>query len=450
MKQKLFFILSIFFLGKLLAQNTEVWTLNKCITYAKDNNISVQQLQLNSLSNKYSITQSWAELFPSVNASAGHTFNYGLSFDNNSGILQDNGYQNSFYAVQARWTIFNGLSNYYKIMATKHEYNASLYDWEQAINDVQLNIASTYLQVLFAQERLEIIKQQLDASKVQVDRNYLLYTEGAITKGDYLLSKSQQSTLELNKVNAENVLMQAKLSLIQSLNLQQDDIQIEKPDLSKIKITEMSESENITSIYEKSLTFLPMIKSKEESILAFRKRLSMARGAYYPSLSLNATFSTSFSELRKVNPFDPNSPTIDYGEQLRQNNARQFSFSLQIPIFNGLSVRTNVKQVKIQLKNAELNLQNEKFKLKNTIQKAFIDAKAAYNTYNANLMNLEALEEAYNYAKDKYEVRAINNVEYNDAANRYFNAKTELLIAQYDYILKTKVLDFYKGNKIEF
>jgi outer membrane protein len=121
-----------------------------------------------------------------------------------------------------------------------------------------------------------------------------------------------------------------------------------------------------------------------------------------------------------------------------------------VPIFNGLNVRTNVKLSKIQWMNAKLDLENEEYKLKNTIQKAYTDARAAFKTYTANKLNLEALEETYTYAKDKFDVGVITSVEFNDAANKYFNAKTELLLAEYDYILKTKVLDFYQGKKLEF
>jgi outer membrane protein len=154
--------------------------------------------------------------------------------------------------------------------------------------------------------------------------------------------------------------------------------------------------------------------------------------------------------LLKQNPFDPNSPIVPFFDQLERNNAQQFSFGMNIPLFNGLQIRTAVKQSKIAYKNAELDLMNEKFLLKNTIQKSYADAKAAFKTYQANQQGLASFKENFEYAKQRFEANLINSVDYNDAATRYFNARTESLIALYDYIFKSKVLDFYKGKKLEF
>ncbi len=430
--------------------DNEIWTLTECLDYAKENNISIKQLELNIQSSKAQTTQAWAQLAPTANGSASHTWSYGLSFDNNSGILQNQQYQNSFYAAQFNWVLFNGLSNYYSIMSQQWQQKASTYNFEQAINDVQLNIAQLFLQLLFAQERLEIILQQVAAMQQQVDRSQLLYEVGTITKGDFLLAQSSLATQQVNLANGENAVAGSKLSLIQALNLNKLDIKIEKPDFSKIKIEDFKEESSLEDIFQYAMENTPIIKSKVATVWQFKRSLTSARGSYYPSLSFGATLSTTFSELRKdyTDPFNP--VDIPYGTQLQQNFGQQLSFRVTVPIFNGLNVRTNVKLAKIQWLNSKLDLENEQYKLKNTIQKAYTDAKAAFKTYTANKLNLEALEETYTYAQDKYNVGVITSVEFNDAANKYFNAKTELLLAQYDYILKTKVLDFYQGKKLEF
>lgn len=250
--------------------------------------------------------------------------------------------------------------------------------------------------------------------------------------------------------NGENAVASAKLSLMQALNLNEVDIKIEKPDFSKIKIEEFDDKDPLEAIFTYAMDNTPVIKSKSATVWRYKRNLTSVRGAYYPSISFSGTFSTTFSQLRKEDPFDPTSATIPYSTQIQQNFGQQLSFRLTVPIFNGLTSRTNVKLANIQWLNSQLDLENEKYKLKNTIQKAYTDAKAAYKTYTANQLNLAALEESYAYAQDKFSVGAITTIEFNDAANKFFNAKTELLIAQYDYILKTKVLDFYKGKKLEF
>jgi len=444
------FIFLFAFGANSFAQKDTSWTLNGCLQYAKENNITVRQLELNIQTSKAQTTQAWANLAPTANGSAQHTWNYGLSFDNNSGILQNQSYQTSFYAAQFNWVLFNGFTNYYTIMANQYAQEASKWNFEQAINDVQLNIAQLFLQVLFAEERLEIIKQQVDALQQQVDRSQLLYEVGTITKGDYLMAQSSLATQQVNLANGENLVASSKLSLIQALNLNQLDISIIKPDFSNVNITEFKDEINLQGVFDYAMENTPVIKSKKASVWQFKRNLTAVRGNYYPSISFGATLSTAFSELRKdyTNPFNP--IDIPYGTQLQQNFGQQLSFRLNVPIFNGLQVRTNVKIAKIQWMNSQLDLENEQNKLRSTIQKAYTDARAAYRTYTANRLNLEALEETYLYAKDKFDVGVITSVEFNDAANKYFNARTELLLAQYDYILKTKVLDFYQGKKLEF
>lgn len=430
----------------------EVWTLKRCLEYARENNITVRQVQLNSMNAKYDLIQSRADLFPTLNASAGHNFYFGLSFDPTSLKLQDQRYQSSSFGASSRFIIFNGLSNYYQVMANSYTYKAAQQDFQQAVDDVSLNIIQLYMQVLFAQERLEIVKQQVDVLSQQVERTGMLYDAGVVTRGDFLSIQSQLATQEVTQVNGENSLATAKLNLIQALNLpgMSMDIIIEKPDLSQFEVKEMDPTLTAENVFNTAITIRPNIKGKEYRLLGAKRTLAVIRGGYYPSLAFTASISTAFSELRKANPIDPLSPTIPFFDQLQQNNSQQLSFGLTVPIFNGLQTRMAVQKSKISVKQAEFDLLNEQLTLRNTIQQAYTDARAAYKVYISNTKNLEALEESFNYAKEKFEAKVINAVEFNDASTRYFNARTELLIAQYDYIFKTKVLDFYRGETLEF
>lgn len=432
------------------AQQAQVWSLQKCIEHAREHNITVKKVQLSMESAKLNVTQSWAALAPTLNGSFAETFNFGLRFDPTTGLLNDQRFTTTSIAASSQFIVFNGLANYYTISQNKNNYKAAQYDFQQALDDISLNIANLYMQVLFAQERLEIVRQQVDLLKQQANRTKQLYEAGAVTQGALLSIEAQLATQELNLVNGENALTAAKLALIQALALDEFDIQIEKPDFSKIPIEEFNESENAQSIYALAINTRPNILSREFRMKSARNGLAVARGSYYPQFAINTSVSTIFSGLLKQNPFDPNSPVVPFFEQLKRNNSQQISLGLNFPIFNGLQIRTAVQQAKLQYKNAELDLQAEQLTLKNTIQKAYADARAAFKSYEANKKNLQALEENYTYAKQRFEANVINSVDYNDAATRYFNARTELLIAQYDYIFKTKVLDFYKGKKIEF
>lgn len=444
------FLLAVLLVPFGWAQQTEVWTLKRCLEYARENNITIQQVQLNGLNNKYALTQSRASLFPTVNGSLSHSFSFGLSFDPTSFQQKTQQYQTTSGVLSSRFIIFNGLSNYYDIMANSLLYKASSLDYQQAIDDVSLNIIQLYMQVLFAQERLEIVRQQVDILRQQVERSTILFDAGAITKSTLLGIQSQLATQEVTLVNGENAVAQTTLALAQALNLPNTNIQVEKPDFSSVQVQPVGDGITAEMIYNTAITLRPNVKSSELKFLASKRQLASIRGGYYPTLAFTATISTAFSELRKQNPLDPNSPTIPFFDQLQQNNSQQLSFGMTIPIFNGLTTRMAVQRAKVSVKLAELDWQNQQMRLRNTIQQSYADAKAAYKTYMANLTSLESLREAYDYATERYNAGVINSVDYNDAATRFFNARTELLIAQYDYIFKTKVLDFYRGEPLGF
>ena len=443
-------VVAFIFFPLLVKAQGDVWSLKKCIEYAHEKNITIQKFKLNVESNKATLTQSWASLFPTLNGSMAESFNFGLRFDPTTGLLNDQRFNTTAISASSQFIIFNGLANYHSIGQSQSNLKAAQYDFQQARDDISINIANVYMQVLFAEERLEIVKQQVDVLDQQVKRSRQLFEAGIITKGALMSIEAQLSTQQLTKVNGENALASVKLSLIQLLQLDGFEIQIEKPDFSAVEPEILNESESVQMIYNSALLNRPNILSREWRMKSAKQGLAIARGSYYPQILLNTSVSTIYSGLLKQNPFDPNSPVVPFFDQLERNNAQQFSFGMNIPLFNGLQIRTAVKQSKIAYKNAELDLMNEKFLLKNTIQKSYADAKAAFKTYQANQQGLASFKENFEYAKQRFEANLINSVDYNDAATRYFNARTESLIALYDYIFKSKVLDFYKGKKLEF
>lgn len=432
------------------SQTNSVWTVQNCVDYALENNISIKQIQNNAQISKYRLIASKADLAPTLNGSIGHTSSWGLQFDPSSLVLQNAYYQTANASASSRFIIFNGLANYYTISQNKFTHQADLLDFEQAKDDITLNIIQMYFQVLFAQERIKVLEEQIKTLQIQEERSSILYQAGSITKSDYLSIKSQLATQQVTLINGQNAAIEAMLQLTQSLNLETTHIQIAPIDFDKLIVEEMGNDVNPDQIIQFAFNNRPVIKASEKRIESAKRGLFASRGLYFPSIVMNASVGTIYSGNRKVNPLDPNSPIVAFGEQLKQNNSQQLSFGMNIPVFNGLQTRMQVQQAKITLLNAELNLQSEKLKLRNTIQKVYTDAKAAYNVYSANKISLESLEEAYQYAVEKYQVNAINAFEFNDAATKYFNAKTESLIATFDYVFKKKVLDFYNGKNIRF
>lgn len=444
-------IISILLINNtLIAQNAKEWTIQNCVDYALENNISIKQIQNNALISKYRLIASKADLAPTLNGNVSHTSSWGLQFDPSTLVLQNSYYQTANISASSRFIIFNGLANYYTISQNKFAHQADLLDFEQAKDDITLNIIQLYFQVLFAQERIKVLEEQIKTLEIQEERSRILNEAGSITKSEYLSIKSQLATQQVTLINGRNAFNDAMLQLTQALNLETTSIQIAPIDFEKLIVEEINNEINPDQVIQYAYSNRPVIKAFEKRIESAKRGLFAARGFYFPSIVMNASVGTLFTGNRKTNPLDPNSPVMPFGEQLRQNNSQQLTFGMSIPILNGLQTRMQVQQAKITLYNSELNLQNEKLKLRNTIQKVYTDAIAAYNVYIANKTSLESLEEAYQYAVEKYQVKAINAFEFNDAATRYFNAKTELLIATFDYVFKKKVLDFYQGKPIRF
>jgi outer membrane protein len=426
------------------------WSLKACLEHAEKNSIPVRQIQLQVMQSRAGLTQSWAALAPTLSINSSHSTNFGLRFDPTSGVLQDDKFQSFSSGVNSNFVVFNGLSNYKAIAQSRASYKGDIESLEQALDDLYLNVTDLFMQVMFAEERLGIAEKQVELIEAEENRTRILFEAGALVKGDYLTIKAQAANQEVQRVAAENAVRFAKLALAQALMLPDGDITIEHPSLDNIPITSWSSLPGVEVIYQKALGERPVIRAAEWRVQASQFGLGAARGSYYPSIGLNMGISTIFSELRKSNPFDPNSPPIPFWDQMRQNRGQQFSFALNVPIFNGLSTRTSVQQARIAVENAELALLEQRQRLRNQIQQAANDAFASLKTLEANQKNLEALEEAFGYASDRFAAQAINAFQYNDAAGRLFAARAETLIARYDYVFKTLVLEFYLGRKFSF
>lgn len=454
---------------KLEAQ--KVWSLEDCISYALENNIIIKQQQLSTQLSKLQYNQSIAQLFPSINGSATHVYNYGQTVDMYTNQFADQSVQSNNFYLSGSVVLFNGLQLLNSLKQKQYDFLASKYDLEKIKNDISLTIATTYLQVLYNTELLEVARGQYDISVAQVDRMQKLYNAGTIAKGTLLLIESQKATDELQVVNAQNQLDLAYLTLAQLLDLKDTKgFDIVKPSLTMPDVASLLMS--VESIYDKSLGIQPDVKSSEMRMLSAKKGVSVSWGMLSPSLVLNASYGTGYSGASKylkdttlagyypigatqsgefvyAPAFSYTYDKIKFWKQLDQNMNSSIGLYLNIPIFNKWQTQTMISSSKLQLKNAELNLQNTKNQLFKTIQQAYADAKAAFNRYSAGLKNVEALQESFSYTEQKFNVGLVNSIDFNDAKNNLLKARSELLQAKYNYIFRIKVLDFYQGIPIK-
>ncbi len=428
----------------------KLWSLEDCITYAFDNNLQIKQSELNVETANNEYLQRKLNLIPSLNASTSYNFGWGRSVDMATYKYTDKNTQQSYFNISSDVTLFNGLQQLNSIRQKEFDYLAQKYNYEKMRNDMSLNIASAYLQILFSIELVKNAERQVEITQQQIDRTKKQVEAGTVARGNLLDIESQGATEQATLISNKNRLMLAYLDLKQLLDLKaSDQFDIEKPDL-KVDL-DATEVVSPDLIYRKAVNIMPEIKGAESQLGSAQKSLSISKGARYPRLTMNGGYATNYSDqIRKSNnPLDPDFNQIKpFPDQWRDNRNITMGFRLSIPVFNGFQVSTQIKQSKIYYENANLNLQLEKNRLRKNIEQAYADALAAYQTFVAKQKSLAALTESFKYSQEKFDVGMINATDYNVAKIQLSKAESDLASAKYDYIFKTRILNFYLGRPI--
>ncbi|MGW8315126.1 MAG: TolC family protein [Bacteroidales bacterium] len=452
----------------------QAWSLEDCIAYAMENNISIKQSVLGTEYNENTLKQSRLNQIPSLNADGRYTYSWGRALEQPTYKFTDNQQINSInMGFSSSVNLFNGLQVRNNIQKNELDLMASYQDVEKIKNDISLNIAAAYLNILFNRELVAVTRDQLETTGQQVDRTRKMVDAGKLARGNYLELEAQYAAEEVNLVNAENQLSISLLNLQQMLDLPIDtafDVEIPElpdPDADPLVIDALE-------VYRIAELEMPEIKSAELSKESSEKGLKIAKGARSPQLYLTANFNTGFSDIREkaVSLSDPMQIPIGitqntlepvvtlnpqqiptYGkypffEQIRDNRSAGVGLGLSIPIFNGWQVNTSVANARIALEQANLELQSRKLALYASIQQAYADAVAALKKFNATQQALVSMEESFKYTEKKFEVGLVNTVDYNISKNQLTATQSDLLQAKYDFIFRIKILNFYKGEPI--
>ena len=417
----------------------KLWTLEDCINYALENNIQVKRQKLVSDIADNNYLQSKAEVLPNLNAGLGHSFNSGRALDQTTYQYYTQNFQTGNLGVQSSMTLFNGLQKYNNIKRNEFNLMKSLKDVEKIQNDISLNIATAYLQILFNQEILDIASAQMEVTLQQIEKTKKLVEVGNVAKSELLNIQAQAASEKVNYINAKNELELSYLTLTQLLDLDSiGDFSIATP--AELDVDTLEVLLTIDDTYNNALEYLPQIRSAEYFLKSNEKSLQMAKGQLYPSLNLQAQYYSSYSNIADDN----------YRLQLENNQYKYINFGLNIPIFNRLSVKTAISNAKINVLDAQFALEQEKQILYKEIQQAHADASAALEKYNSSREAVVYNEESFKYTTQKFEVGLVSSIDYNIAKNNFLVAKSNMLQAKYEYIFKTKVLDFYTGKPIVF
>ncbi len=428
------FLFLIFSLS-LQAQDKK-WTLQECVNHALENNISVKQSELELELTEADKLEAIGNFLPSLNANASASKNTGLSLNPTNNQLENTTFGSASAAINVGLTLFDGLRNVRQLQRSKLSELAAQYRLDKMKDDIALAVANSYLQVLLNKANLEVAKSQNIVTLEQLDRTNNLVDAGVLPRGDLLEIKATDASEKQRIAVAENTVKISLISLAQLLLIKDYlnfDIAEEEYKIIDGGIAEKDVSEIIESAKETRSE----VRIAQKNVDLARKDLQISRGAYYPTLSAFFGYNTRYAD---NDPLER--PFID---QLYLNDGIGYGLQLNVPIFNGFAVRSNVKRNKIGLRNSEYQLEQAQLDLESNVYQAYVDAKGALKAYEAAIVALESQELAYQYAKDRYDVGLTNAFDFSQSKLRYDNAKIEENRTKFEYIFKLKVLELYFG-----
>jgi outer membrane protein len=457
-----------------ISQAQKKWTLEECIRYAIDNNINVRQSALDVETTNIDKKDAFGAFLPTANANASHSWNIGLNQNITTGLLENQTTQFTSAGFNVGVDIYNGLQNQNRLRRAELAKISSQYQLVKMQEYIALNVANAYLQILFNIENLKVQQEQLASDKIQMTRSQELVDAGVIPRGDLLEVKATVAGDEQRVVLAKNTLLISKLSLAQLLQL--DDFS----NFDVIEENYNAEETNLLSqtpatIYAKAKETRTELKIAQSNLEIAERDLKIAKGAYQPriqgfySLNTRASYADRIvgSEVDALNPtvaigtvegtgqnvIRPNFTTIVGGpasvwDQFETNKGQNYGLQINIPIFNGFSARNNVQRSKIAVERSKIAVEQQELDLERNVFTAFTDVKGSLNAYEAALSALESREEAFRYAKERFDVGMMNAFEFNQAQTLFVNAQSEVIRAKYDYIFKVKILEFYFGIPI--
>ena len=446
MNKLIWMMIPLLLAGNGVTAQVKRWKFRECLDTALVHNITVNQSRLTNELNKVSLEQSKANRIPSVSANASEGLSLGKNVDPTTNSFVTQAYHSTNLSVNGSYNLFNGLQNANTIRQNRLNVEAGQYDIEKVKNDITLNITTGYLQVLFAYEVLSAAKNQAEATAAQVDRTQKMVEAGKSPESDLLQIRSQQATDNLSVITAQNQLDLAKVTLMQLMEIPVTDLfDVEIPAMLEPAQPILNTNEEI---YRRSLAIMPQITGytiKTDAALMAQK---VSEGARWPRLTLGANLNTNFASSRTqgsvVNP-----EGYPFFEQIWDNIGQSLNLGLSIPIYSNRQIKSNIDRAKINVLNARLNEQNVKNVLRKSVEQTATDLKAASKKYEATREQLRAVEAAYLNAEKKYVVGVMNATDFLIQKNNFFQSQSNLIQAKYDYIFKSKILDFYQGKEIQ-
>ena len=413
------------------------WTLQECIKYALENNLTIQQQTLAIERDKNQLEQSKWAMAPNVGARTGYNFSWGRTVNQQDlTIIENKLSQSGTASISADLDLFRGQQKINTIKSNQVQLEISAQQVEKIKNDISIQITRTFLQVILAQEMLETARQSRQSVREQVERIRKLVDAGNLAHSNLLEIQAQLASEQVQAVNAEISLRSNYLNLIQLLDLSTEtDFLISIP---SIQVDTLGFSGAPIDLLYQTSQSLPDIQIGEFTLQQREYQLAISKGQRFPSLSFSAGISTSY------NPEHPS----DFFRQLNERKTPGIGLSLNIPILSGRTISTNIRNAALGVKQAQIDMKNKQQALYKEIQQANNDAMSAFERYRATLQNVKSMEESFRYVQQKLDVGLLNGTDFTVAKTNLFRAQSDNLQAKYQYVFQLKILDFYRGIPI--
>lgn len=431
-------LLLLCFINLFSVSAQEQWTLEACVNYALENNISVQQSKNALLSNNQDIIAAKGNFLPSLGVGASQRLNLG-NVEVFDGQFLDRTFHSSNIGLNVSQTIFNGFrnTNIYKQSLINKEANEE--EIKRIRDNVALNVVNSYLNVMLNKENLSIAETQYKFSIEQLERVKELVAAGIQPRANLFDAEAALASDEQRLTVADNSYNLALLALTQVLQVPFEGFAVKQIVLDTP--SELFLYNDVNPILRHALKNRSEIKVAEKNIEAAELGKSISKSGFYPNISFSYGLNTgaNFSNLSNDNSFF---------QQINDNRGHSFALSINIPIFSRFQNKTALAKSNILVDNRNLALTQAKVDLESNIQRAFTDAKAALKTYVSSQKSVAARQLSFDNAQERYNIGALNTLDLEQNRTQLVNAQSSLVRSKYDFIFKTKVLDFYIGKPL--
>lgn len=429
--------------GAQTEQAAQGWSLRQCISYALEHNITVKQQDVTKQQREIDLNTAKNSRLPDLNGSASQNWSFGRGLTSENTYSDTNTSSTSF-SLGTSVPLFSGLKIPRTIELNKLNLEAATADMEKARNDISVQVAQAYVQILYDLEMRDVAQRQISIDSMQVARLKEMYRNGKASGVDVAQQEATLAQSRLTYTQADNDYRLALLALTQLLELPSPEgFAIIRPDAGGIDPSAGAVSPSPDEIYQEAITFKPEIKAELYRLKSTEMNIKIAQSALLPTLSLNAGIGSNYY---KTSGFKAES----FGRQMRNNFSQYIGLSLNVPIFNRFATRNSIRSAKLERETQQLQLDNVRKNLYKEIQQAYYNTIAARAKYESSMEASRSNKAAFDLMSAKYEYGKANITEFNEAKNNWLKAESDLVIAKYEYVYDTSLIDFYRGKELDF